>query len=245
MARFETAANIINRAAVEVGLSKSTSPVGDPDELYQQLVELLNSAGQEMVELHPWQALVSQYRVITSDTDSGEYALPADFSYMIDQTGWEHTNRTQVAGPLTAQDWTYLAGRDLVSSSIYVSFRLQDGKFTVYPNNPVPDALDINFEYINRNWLEEAVTSTPTDTISNDADIVLYEPILIVKFLKVKFLESKGFDATSARTEFQNMFDSRTGKDTGAKLLNAGKAGRGYPYLHPYANTPDTGYGGN
>ena len=246
MARLATANDIINRVAVEVGLPKSGDPVGDPDVLYQQLTELLTASGQELVELHPWQVLKQEFQLTTTGADSGTYPLPADFSYMIDQTGWEHTNRVMVSGPLTSQDWTYLAGRNLVSSSIYVSFRLFDNEFQVYPDDPVPEGLDINFEYIGRNWVKRQTEPvTYDDVVTTGDDLVLYEPILIRKFLKCKFLESKGFDATAARQEFENMFGSRTGKDTGAKLLNAGKVGRGYPYLHPYASTPDTGYGGN
>jgi hypothetical protein len=59
----------------------------------------------------------------------------------------------------------------------------------------------------------------------------------------VKMLEAKGFDASAARLEFENMFDSRTGKDEGASILSAGRNSRGFPYLSPYGNTGDTGYG--
>ena len=244
MARLDTANTIINRAAVEVGLNKSADPVADPDEAYSQLTELLNSAGQELVELFPWQILVKEYRIVTKNTDSGTYDLPADFSYMIDQTGWEHQNRVAMGGPLSAQDWTYLKGRDLISQSIYASFRLMDGTFNIYPQDPVPNGLDINFEYISRNWVTEFSTSTRKDIVQTGNDLVLYEPILIIKFLKAKFLESKGFDASAARLEFENMMNSRTGKDTGAPILSASNMSRGFPYLHPYYNTSDTGFGG-
>ena len=40
------------------------------------------------------------------------------------------------------------------------------------------------------------------------------------------------------------MMGSRTGKDTGAPILNAANASRGFPYLSPYYNTGDTGFGG-
>ena len=148
-----------------------------------------------------------------------------------------------MGGPLSAQDWTYLKGRNLVSQSIYASFRLMDNKFDLFPQNPVPAGLDINFEYISRNWVQEQNAGPQKDFISIGTDIVKYEPILIVKFLKCKFLESKGFDTTAARTEFENMFSSRTGKDTGAPILNAASSSRGFPYLQPYANTSDTGFG--
>ena len=244
MGRISSANEIINRAAVEVGLTAVNDPVGDLDESFRQLTQLLNSAGQEMVELHPWQTLVKSFQVITQTSDTGTYDLPSDYSYMIDQTGWEHTNRVAMGGPLSAQDWTYLKGRDLISQSIYASFRLVDNKFDIYPQDPVPDGLDINFEYINRNWVLESNGTTYRDSVGTGSDQVLYEPILIIKFLKAKFLEAKGFDAQAARLEFENMFNSRTGKDTGAPILSASNNSRGFPYLHPYYNTSDTGFGG-
>lgn len=243
MPRLSSANNIINRAAVEVGLSKVNDPVGSTDDAFIQLTELLNGAGQEMVEMFAWQTLVQPYQVITSSADSGEYPLPDDFSYMIDQTGWEYTNRVSMGGPLSAQDWTYLRGRDLVSQSIYASFRIMDNEFNIYPNDPVPDALDINFEYISRNWVQLANSEARQDTVTVGSDIVLYEPILIIKLLKVKFLESRGFDATAAKTEFEYLFLSRTGKDTGAPILSASNSSRGFPYITPHGNTGDTGYG--
>ena len=243
MGRLASVNDIVNRAAVECGLNKDPSPASSTDETFVQLVELLNSAGQELVELHPWQILEKDYQVTTSDTDSGVYDLPPDFSYMVDQTGWDRTNRVAVGGPLSSQDWAYLEGRDLVSQSIYASFKLEQNKFHLFPQPP-PDGLVVHFQYISRNWLATQVNNDDRhDSIETGSDVVLYEPILIVKFLKAKFLEAKGFDSTAARMEFENMMDSRTGKDTGAPILSASNNSRGFPYLHPYYNTSDTGYG--
>lgn len=249
MARQSTANEIINRAAVEVGLLSVSDPVSSIDESFIQLTELLNGVGQELVELFPWQFLVRVYSVEMGVTPpvsgtTNAFALPENFSYMIDQTGWDRANNLPMGGPLSAQDWTYLQGRDLVSQTIYASFRLFDNVFNIFPDPP-PAGLKITFEYISRDWVrEQGQASANRDTIGTGSDIVLYEPILAVKFLKAKFLESKGFDASSARLEFENMMGSRTGKDTGAPILNAANASRGFPYLSPYYNTGDTGFGG-
>ena len=241
MARLATATDIINRAALEVGLSPVSDPVTSADENFIQLTGLLTSAGQEMVELHPWQTLVREFALVTAPLDTGIYDLPDDYSYMIDQTGWDRTNRVAIGGPLSAQQWTYLKGRDLVSQTIYASFRLMDGKFDLFPQPP-PVGLQVSFEYISRNWVVLS-NDDRSDYIQNGTDVALYEPILIIKFLKAKFLEAKGFDSTAARAELQAMFDSRTGKDTGAPILSASGTGRGFPYLSPFYNTGDTGYG--
>ena len=243
MARAEIANDIISQAAVEVGLIPVSDPVASSSEEWIQLTALLTSAGRELVELHAWQALMKPYEITTSNSDSGTYDLPEDFAYMIDQTGWDRSNRVAVGGPLSAQDWSYLLGRDLISQSIYVSFRLVEGKFDLYPQPP-PDGLEIRFEYISLNWVVEAGSPTPNqDKIIAGSDLVLYNPTLITKFLKAKFLEAKGFDSTAARLEFDHMFGARTGKDEGAPILNAANNSRGFPYLHPYYNTADTGFG--
>ena len=241
MPRQLTANDIINRAAVEVGLYSEQDPVASTDESFFQLVQLLNAAGQELVEYYPWQVLTQTFIQETSAGDSGEYDLPPDYAYMMDQTGWERTNSQPLGGPMSAQDWTYIKGSDLASQTIHASFRLDQNLFKIFPQPP-PEGLIISFEYISRNWVTEQ-SGGFKDAVTLGTDIVVYEPILIIKFLKAKFLEAKGFDATVARMDFENMFNSRTGKDNGAPILNAARASRGYPYLHPYRNTGDTGYG--
>lgn len=243
MPRLASVNEIINRAAVEIGLNAVTDPIGSSDESFVQYRYLLDSCGQELVEIHPWQILQKEYAFTTQPADTGVYNLPDDFAYMIDQTGWDRSNRVAIGGPLSSQDWSYLEGRDLVSQSIYASFKLEDNKLWLYPQPP-PEGLEVAFSYVSRNWLgSQADITIRSDTITTGSDVCLYEPILIVKFLKVKMLEAKGFDAQAARLEFENMLGSRTGKDEGAAILSASRNSRGFPYLHPYYNTGDTGYG--
>jgi len=89
MARQQTANDIINRAALEVGLTPVADPAGSVAEEFVQLKGLLTAAGQELVELHPWQFLTGLFEFTTEESDSGDYDLPDDFAYMIDQTGWD------------------------------------------------------------------------------------------------------------------------------------------------------------
>jgi len=247
MARYKSANDILKQVAVEVGLLPINNPVASTEEAYIQLVGLLNAAGQELLELHPWQTLTRTYEIdLASKGDpdtSGIYDLPADFGYMIDQTGWDRTNRVAVGGPLSAQDWTYLQGRDLVSQTIYVSFRQWEGKMHLFPQ-PVPESLHLTFEYSSRDWVRDAsAIETTRDEVITGSDVVMLPPLLVTKFTKMKFLQAKGFDASAAALEFDTVLQSQTGKDTGAPILSAGNNGRTFPYLDPYRNTGDTGYG--
>ncbi len=248
--RFFTAARIINDTLVETGLDEVVDPFSSTDKAARQMVRLLNIAGREMVSLHPWQILTREEQFTTVQGEDGVHDLPNDYAYMIDQTGWERRENVPLIGPLSPQDWTYLLGRDLVGSTIYASFRFDQNKLFLFPNNPAPAELDVNYEYISYNWVQDGdvvvgPNSPPgdSDSATKSSDIILYPPILASRYLKVKWLEAKNLDSTSAMDGFRTQFYSWAGKDNGAAILNAGRQWRGFPYLDMWRSLPDTGFG--
>jgi hypothetical protein len=74
-------------------------------------------------------------------------------------------------------------------------------------------------EYISKNWVIHEGT-TEVDMITSDGDIVMYNPWLMIKFVKFKFYELKGLQTTGVQADFMRVFNSLTGKDTGAKILS-------------------------
>lgn len=236
----------MNSAAVECGLTAVSDPFTDTDPAFIQIRTLLTNVGRELLGLHQWNRFVVEHSITTAvPPDDGNYDLPDDFAYMIDQTGWTPTNAglgLPLGGPLSEQDWAYLVNTNLASSTIFVSFKMSQGQFQVLPQPP-PDGIDINFKYISRWWVALAATPTvaETDKVENADDVVLFEPILITKFLKLRFLEAKGFDTTSASQQFHSVFMQWTGKDISAPVLNAARM-RLFPYLG-WRNIPETNYG--
>tara|TARA_R110000737_G_scaffold60697_2_gene87506 strand:- start:2428 stop:3168 length:741 start_codon:yes stop_codon:yes gene_type:complete len=238
-----TAAHIINRVASEVGLATTSDPYASTEDHFVQMTYLLQTCGEELCLAYPWEFLTESHQITTvAATDTGDYALPADFQYMIAQTGWEHANNVPLGGPLTPQDWTYLVGRDLSSSTIYASFRLREGQFSVFPQPP-PDGLDINFEYQRRTWVSSVSSGLDVADIVVSTDVPYFDRTLISRMLKVKFLESKGFDTTKAQDDFNQIYGFITGKDKSAEIVNAGGRGGSVPYLNSYRNVGDTGFG--
>ena len=243
MPRLESVNTIINDAAVECGLNPDNNPVASTEETFVQLKNMLNTAGRQLVKLHDWQILEKEYAFTTQQGDSGDYDLPDDFDHMIDQSGWDQSNRVAIGGPLSTQDWSYLEGRDLVSQSIYASFQLNDNKLRLYPQPP-PVGLNISFKYCSRNWLaEQGDFNQRRDRVDTGTDTCLFDPVMMMLYLKARFLAAKGFDASDAKLEFENMFNALTGQDEGAPILSASNNSRGFPFLHPYYNTGDTGFG--
>lgn len=243
MAYYENVQSIINGAAVECGLSPAVDVLASSDPSFTQLRYLLDAAGQELTKMAEWQELVKEYSVTTTALDSGSYTLPSDFDHMINQTGWDRTNQNPLSGPASPQMWQYLKARDYISGSMFVVFRLKDQMFNILPDNPVPAGINIVFEYIRNTWCMKEDSSAFYTAVVQTTDIVLFPPILMKKFLKVKYLEAKGFDSEKARDDFASIFDATTGQDKGAPILNAGII-RGFPYLDGQRNVPYTGYGG-
>lgn len=248
MARYDQAGNIINRAAAECGITPVTNPYTSSDASFVELTTLLTSAGQEMLALHEWNKLNRRYDItfgttVANPVGTGKFDLPADFGYFVDQTGWSYSERLPLGGPMTSQDYAYLVNTNLANSTVFVSFRMNQGQFWVLPDPP-PDGQLINFQYISRSWVQPAGTTSEddrTDAPTAFDDAVLYEPILIIKFLKLRFLEAKGFDTTAAVGQFLTAFNAWTGKDVSAPVLRMCRT-RTFPFLG-YRNIPETGYG--
>ena len=240
-----TANDILNRVAAEVGLEPVTDPYGSTEQHFLQMRFLLQTCGEELALGYPWEFLNESHQITTSDQDSGDYDLPDDFHYMIPQTGWERSQNVPLFGPLSPQDWTYLLGRDLVSYTIYASFRLKEGKFSIFPQPP-PDGLDINFEYQRTTWVLDGVIipQLPKDTITSGSDTIMYDRTLVTRMLKNKWLESKGFDTTKSQDDFNQVWGFLTGKDKSGEIIGVGRSAGSFPYLDSRRNTPSTGYGG-
>ncbi len=248
--QYLTAAETINNAAVEVGVAPVANPYSSADDTFVQLKYLLNSSGKRLVYHYPWEELVREYAFTTDARDPQEYPLPADFKYMIDQTGWMRDQNVPLGGPLSAQDWQYLQGRDLVSSTIYASFRLNNGVMKLWPSESLINGTQtIAYEYVSENWVKpdnENNRDNFKSAADQPSDIILYPDPLPMLYLKARFLGSKGMDTSAADAEFSDAFLSLTGLNKGAPILRADGMSRGafgMPYLNTWRNVPDTKYG--
>lgn len=239
--------SILNRVAAEVGITPVVDPMASADPFFIQCRLLLLTAGEELLQAYPWEKLIRTHTITTADGDTGVYDMPADFAYFVNQTQWDETNRVPMGGPLSAQEWTYLKGRNLASQTLYASFRQSQGKFNVYPSPPAA-GLTLSFEYISTDWVYDFDASQAAgedvyiDNIEDGADFPVFDKTLITRALKVKYLEAGGFDTTKAQADYNQIFAFLTGTDKGAPVLDAGLNRAGIPLLSSY-NTPDTGFG--
>jgi len=238
----DQAGRILNRVAAEVSIATVQDPFAVSDPTFSQLIQLMNTAGEELVLQFPWEQLQNEANITTQNGDTGDYALPTDFAYMTNQTGWERNSQVPLFGPLSPQEWQYLKARDPGSATLYASFRIKQGQFSLFPAPPSV-GLNINYEYIGKNWVQDG--DTPTlfkDSVERFSDVPLYNRLLIGRYVKVKYQEAHGLDSTKAQDDFNQIYAVQTGQNMGAPVLNAGGGGYTMPLLNGF-NAPLTGYG--
>ena len=232
---------ILNIVAAEVGLVPISDPFGSVDDNFVQMQVLLNTSIRELTRKYDWEFLQQQFQILTAPLDDGIYDLPSDFLRMINQTGWERSNRNPI-NALSPQQWAYLEGRNLVSETIWVNFRVKDGKFNIYPN-PVSFVYDIHFEYISNLSVIGSINSALIDRVQQGSDVPLFDELLLSRMVKVKWYEAKGFDSTKAQDDLNQIYADLTAVDASAPILNAGHQVNGLKLLNSFYNTSDTNYG--
>lgn len=220
MANYWTTLQVLNQISGELGLTRTASVSGLVEVQAIQLLALLNSSGNELMLYYPWEQFHKEW-VFNTVLDQGDYDLPSDWNYAVDQTQWDRSNHWPLLGPKSAQEWAWLKG-GLLSVAPRLRFRIQENKFKLWPvpsDHDTPQPYRIAQEYICRNWVI-GVNDVPADMATADGDILMYDPWLLIKFIKMKFYELKGFDTSSVQADFMRIFNALTGKDTGAPILS-------------------------
>lgn len=232
---------------MECGLETASDPFTTNTQEMIQLRTLLTNCGRELYNKYQWQQFVKSYSFSTGavpPTD-GIFQLPSDFAYLINQTGWTPNNLglgLPLGGPYTEQQWSAIVAQNLAASTIYIGFKISEGTIHVLPAPP-PASTTITFEYVSRDWVQVLGVAANTATkVANASDIVMFEPVLIVKMLAARYKQAKGLDANASLEQFAAAFSSATGLNAPAPVVNMATYNL-FPLLNTYTNTPPTGYG--
>jgi len=227
MAQYWNSLQLLNQTAGELGLPQVNTVVGITDVQSLQLLSMLNAAGNELLLYYPWEQFRKEW-VFQTTVDQGEYDLPADWGYAIDQTQWDRTDHWPLIGPKSAQEWAWLKG-GLLAAAPRLRFRVMANKFMLWPiptTASSPSQYTISQEYIADTWVASG-TAGPTaysSMVTKDSDIILYDPWLLSRYVKLKFYQLKGFDMSGVQSDFMRIYNGLTGKDVGAPILTLARA---------------------
>lgn len=166
---------------------------------------------------------------ITFQCAQDTYAFPSDFDFFHNRTMWDRTNRWELLGPDSAQmDQWHRSG--IVVTGPRRHFRklgpYSTGQFRIWPS---PLELVVNmqlvFEYLSQNCIAvggDATAQNPDFAINftSDTDTPLLDDDLIIKGLKYKFWQTKGFNYLDFKNDFIDYVDEMYARDAGRKTLN-------------------------
>lgn len=244
--RQRTALAIVQDVCGQLGLSiPQQVATNSMNDTAQQMLALLNYCGRRLIKPtngNRWQVLSRTWNLTTVPGQT-VYPLPADWDSFIDSTAWNQSSSFPLIGPAAATQWAMLQGRTLGPNTLSIVYRTRGGKFELYYSPTTPQ--NLNIDYTSRGWVEHTDPSLGqvfADSMTDDADLCLYDGELITAYLKLRFLIEKGMDTTVALSDFQAALDQAQNADQDAPTLSTGGVNT-VPLIDPIYNLPNTGYG--
>lgn len=151
------------------------------------------------------------------------YPEPSDFSYFVNKTWWDRTNRWELLGPDSPQmDQWHRSG--IVATGPRRHFRQLGALVNTYrvwpPPAEITAPLQLVFEYVSTDCVYVSGGTTTAASFANDADIPILSDRAIIMGIKWKFWEQKGFDWTQKRTDYDDYVNRLIARDGGRKTLS-------------------------
>ena len=231
--------SLITNCCAMLSLPIPNDAAGSTDPNVVLMRTAANLASLEMLNAYEWSALTKRASITVIQTVPlvpGEaieqaYDLPGDFYRFIDQTQWNGAMRFPAVGPVSPQGWmTYMTFP--ISANFTLTWQIRERKIYFLNPPPGPVGQEFKFMYLSQALVKDADDpNTYKNVATKNGDTFILDGILMTLMTKVKWLEAKGFDSSTAVRDFILAFDSRTGAEKGANILNLAGNARGYPYI--------------
>ena len=226
------------RIADELGLPRPQTLSGSADQSSRKILSLMNASGIRIMRRHDWCVLQQETTFLTvSGYDQGAlstHAADIDRRRIVADTMWNRTNNDQIIGPVTSEEWQdEMSG---VSRSVSRRFYLRGNNIFLLPSPPAAET--IAFEYISKNWVQNA-TGDGVALLAADTDIILIDEELLILDVCWRYNRAGGFPYEEQQQEFEGMLTQAIAVDRPARRLRLGMA----PAYNPQnVRYPDTGW---
>lgn len=151
-----TLLSVAQTIAKRCGLNTTISSVyGSTNNDVILILTKMEEAGRAIVDFADWPELQKEY-TFTLSTSTASYALPGDFSRMIDETQWARTQTLPLYGPISPEAWQFYKS-GIISLSVNQRFRVKGWTDTQMFIDPTPDSgfngNTMAYEYISGTWI--------------------------------------------------------------------------------------------
>lgn len=209
----------IQNAADRIGVVRPSSVIGSTD---QQTLRLLGYAQQEVKELgrkYDWQKLVKEVTFSSTatavQTSAGSTVVPDDFDRIKDGTFFNRSEKREVYGPLSAEEWQYT--QSIVERVFVEAFRFRGDQLLLTPGDTSGDT--IAFEYVSGKGVLQA-NGTATAVWTADADTAVLNEELITQGIVWRFKAAQGFDYAEEYRTYEMNCANEYMRDGGKRRLN-------------------------
>ncbi len=176
---------------------------------------------------------------VTLSFSKVRFAIPDDMDRQIDRTHWDTSQRWEMLGPETQQQFEWLRS-GYISTGPRVRYTYIDDFLQIWPPQGVDK--DFSFSYLSKNWIYAASSTTLSKQVFTvDTDTTIFPDALMYALIRLKYFEIKGFNTDALQKKYSIQLDLGKGHDGGSPTLSMAPSLSNV--LIGWENLPDSGYG--
>lgn len=214
-----TLLSITQSVALRVMKQSISSAATNADSKVLQMVELINEAGQELAARHTWQLLNNEATFASVATESQGLLTTlagADFSFIVNETFWNRTQRRPVFGPKSEAEWQQLKAQ--FTQGPWTQYRIRANQLLFFPIPPAGN--NIYFEWMSKNWATDATGVTGKASMNVDTDISKLNERLLVLDGIWRWKMAQKLDFEDDFTKAQVAINDAIGREGSRPILN-------------------------
>jgi len=216
----------VQNACDRIGIVRPAAVVASTDQQVLRLLGYAQQEGKELARKYDWQCLVRETTFASTatavQTSAGSTVIPTDFDRMVDGTFFNRTNKREIYGPLTAEEWQYT--QSVVTRVFVQAYRIRNSQLLLTPADAADET--IAFEYVSNKWVMQS-GGTATAAWTADGDTAILNEELITLGIVWRFKAAQGFDYAEEFRTYELQCANEYMRDGGSRKLNM--AGGVYP----------------
>ena len=127
--------------------------IGNKQPVAIQILEVLKRSIVNLSRSYDWQELTKEYS-FNAVASQNNYSLPTDFDRIINNSFWNTTDKEEMIGSISPEDWRELVNSTVGSGAINEYYRFRGDEILIFPTPTSTDGYV--FEYISKNIVKSS-----------------------------------------------------------------------------------------
>lgn len=227
-----TLLTLVNNTEDAVGLTRSTTVVGNTTDQTRQLLALANREGKDLARRATWQALTKEFtHTTTAAEDQGAVTtvIGSDFDFLINSTPWDRSQMRPIGGSVSPQVWQQFKAENITGP--YVEYRIRGNRVLTIPTPAAGHTLA--GEYYSKNWCASS-GGTGQAAWAADTDVGVLDEELMTLGLIWRWLQFKGLAYAEHFSTYERQVNDALARDGGKRPISMnGRRFRGQFDIRP------------